>query len=452
MGDSIIFLLLLQVVLILLNAIFASAEIAVLSVNEIKLAKMVEQGDKRAKRLSKLVSEPSKFLSTIQIAITLSGFLGSAFAADNFSEPLVEWLIGLGVGIPRATLDTLAIIVITLILSYFTLIFGELVPKRIAMKKADSLSLAISGLITGLSNVSKPVVWLLSVSTNAVLKLLGIDPTEEEDQVSEEEIRMMVDAGSEKGAIDHEEKEFIQNVFEFDDLTAEEIATHRTDVTILFLEDSDADWEETIHSSRYTLYPVCDGSADNIVGILNAKDYFRLDDRSRENVMEHAVHPAYFVPETIKADVLFRNMKSNHTAMAVVLDEYGGMVGIVTLNDLIEELVGELSEDITGRYSCEPRIEKINDTSWKIFGNIALSEIEEEAGVDFGDEDYDTLTGLVFDIIGYIPQDGDQDIDVETAHLHIHVSRIEDHQIEEAVVERKPEEEPESEQKDEGKK
>ena len=400
MGDSIIFLLLLQVVLILLNAIFASAEIAVLSVNEIKLAKMVEQGDKRAKRLSKLVSEPSKFLSTIQIAITLSGFLGSAFAADNFSEPLVEWLIGLGVGIPRATLDTLAIIVITLILSYFTLIFGELVPKRIAMKKADSLSLAISGLITGLSNVSKPVVWLLSVSTNAVLKLLGIDPTEEEDQVSEEEIRMMVDAGSEKGAIDHEEKEFIQNVFEFDDLTAEEIATHRTDVTILFLEDSDADWEETIHSSRYTLYPVCDGSADNIVGILNAKDYFRLDDRSRENVMEHAVHPAYFVPETIKADVLFRNMKSNHTAMAVVLDEYGGMVGIVTLNDLIEELVGELSEDITGRYSCEPRIEKINDTSWKIFGNIALSEIEEEAGVDFGDEDYDTLTGLVFDIIG----------------------------------------------------
>ena len=452
MGDSIIFLLLLQVVLIFLNAIFASAEIAVLSVNEIKLAKMVEQGDKRAKRLSKLVSEPSKFLSTIQIAITLSGFLGSAFAADNFSEPLVEWLIGLGVGIPRATLDTLAIIVITLILSYFTLIFGELVPKRIAMKKADSLSLAISGLITGLSNVSKPVVWLLSVSTNAVLKLLGIDPTEEEDQVSEEEIRMMVDAGSEKGAIDHEEKEFIQNVFEFDDLTAEEIATHRTDVTILFLEDSDADWEETIHSSRYTLYPVCDGSADNIVGILNTKDYFRLDDRSRENVMEHAVHPAYFVPETIKADVLFRNMKSNHTAMAVVLDEYGGMVGIVTLNDLIEELVGELSEDITGRYSCEPRIEKINDTSWKIFGNIALSEIEEEAGVDFGDEDYDTLTGLVFDIIGYIPQDGDQDIDVETAHLHIHVSRIEDHQIEEAVVERKPEEEPESEQKDEGKK
>ena len=452
MGDSIIFLLLLQVVLIFLNAIFASAEIAVLSVNEIKLAKMVEQGDKRAKRLSKLVSEPSKFLSTIQIAITLSGFLGSAFAAYNFSEPLVEWLIGLGVGIPRATLDTLAIIVITLILSYFTLIFGELVPKRIAMKKADSLSLAISGLITGLSNVSKPVVWLLSVSTNAVLKLLGIDPTEEEDQVSEEEIRMMVDAGSEKGAIDHEEKEFIQNVFEFDDLTAEEIATHRTDVTILFLEDSDADWEETIHSSRYTLYPVCDGSADNIVGILNAKDYFRLDDRSRENVMEHAVHPAYFVPETIKADVLFRNMKSNHTAMAVVLDEYGGMVGIVTLNDLIEELVGELSEDITGRYSCEPRIEKINDTSWKIFGNIALSEIEEEAGVDFGDEDYDTLTGLVFDIIGYIPQDGDQDIDVETAHLHIHVSRIEDHQIEEAVVERKPEEEPESEQKDEGKK
>ena len=376
MEDSIIFLLLVQVILIALNAIFASAEIAVLSVKETKLEKMAEEGNKKAIRLTHLTSEPSKFLSTIQVAITLSGFLGSAFAADNFSDPLVEFLIGLGIGIPRSTLNTLSVVVITLILSYFTLIFGELVPKRIAMKKSEQLALAISGLVSAISTLFKPIVWFLSLSTNAILRLCGIDPTETDDAVSEEEIRMMVDAGSEKGAIDYEEKEFIQNVFEFDDLMAGEIATHRTDVTILFLEDSDEEWEQIIHDSRHTLYPVCDNSPDQVVGILNAKDYFRLSDKTRQSVLKGAVRPAYFVPETVKADVLFRNMKQGHHSLAVILDEYGGMVGIVTLNDLIEELVGELSEDIPDFGSSDPQIEQQTDSSWEINGNIPLDEIK----------------------------------------------------------------------------
>lgn len=445
MEDSIIFLLLVQVILIALNAIFASAEIAVLSVKETKLEKMAEEGNKKAIRLTHLTSEPSKFLSTIQVAITLSGFLGSAFAADNFSDPLVEFLIGLGIGIPRSTLNTLSVVVITLILSYFTLIFGELVPKRIAMKKSEQLALAISGLVSAISTLFKPIVWFLSLSTNAILRLCGIDPTETDDAVSEEEIRMMVDAGSEKGAIDYEEKEFIQNVFEFDDLMAGEIATHRTDVTILFLEDSDEEWEQIIHDSRHTLYPVCDNSPDQVVGILNAKDYFRLSDKTRQSVLEGAVRPAYFVPETVKADVLFRNMKQGHHSLAVILDEYGGMVGIVTLNDLIEELVGELSEDIPDFGSSDPQIEQQTDSSWEINGNIPLDEIKEETGIDLKNDDYDTLGGLVFDILGLIPQDGPQNIDLEVAQLHIHVSYIKDHQIEKATIERieLPEETPE---------
>ena len=428
MGNSIWFLLLLQVVLIALNAVFACAEIAVLSINEVKLERMAEQGDKRAKRLFRLTREPAKFLSTIQVAITLSGFLGSAFAADNFSDPLVDFIVGLGVSIPRATLDTLARILITVILSYFTLVFGVLVPKGVAMQRAESLGLSISGLVSGISVVFKPVVWFLSVSTDAVLRLMGIDPNETEEQVSEEEIRMMVDAGSEKGAIDEQEKEFIDNVFEFDDLTAEEIATHRTDVTILWKEDAIEQWDETIHESRHTLYPVCEDSPDNVVGVLNAKDYFRLRDKSYENVME-IVKPAFFVPETIKADVLFRKMKKTRNNMAVVLDEYGGMEGIITLNDLIERLVGDLGEDTPEEEAAEPHIEQLDDTTWAIIGNVDLYDIEQALDVDIGLEEVDTFTGLVFNELDMVPGDGDQNIELDFKGLHIHITRVEDHQI-----------------------
>ena len=206
--------------------------------------------------------------------------------------------------------------------------------------------------------------------------------------------------------------------------------------TILFLEDSDEEWEQIIHDSRHTLYPVCDNSPDQVVGILNAKDYFRLSDKTRQSVLEGAVRPAYFVPETVKADVLFRNMKQTHNTLAVILDEYGGMVGIVTLNDLIEELVGELNEDLPSYDSSEPYIAQQTESSWEINGNISLEEIKDETGVDLENDDYDTLGGLVFDILGQIPHDGPQNIDLEVEQLHIHVSYIKDHQIEKAVIEK----------------
>ncbi len=441
-------LIILQIVLIALNAIFACAEIAVLSINETKLERMADQGDKRAKRLWKLTREPAKFLATIQVAITLSGFLGSAFAADSFSEPLVDWILSLGVKIPAQTLDTIAVVVITLILSYFTLVFGELVPKRVAMKKAEALGLGISGLVSGISSVFKPIVWFLSISTNGVLRLLGIDPNEADEQVNEEEILMMVDAGSEKGAIDEQEKEFIQNVFEFDDLTADEIAVHRTEVTILWMEDSMEQWAETIHDSRHTLYPVCQDSADNVIGILNAKDYFRLDEKTRENVMREAVRDPYFVPATIKADVLFRNMKKTRNIMAIVLDEYGGMVGIITLNDLIEQLVGDLGEDTPEEEAAEPHIEQMDENTWAIIGNVELLEIEQTLEVDIGLEEVDTFTGLVFGALDMIPSDGEQNIELDFKGLHITIERVEDHQIAFAKVS-KILQEPEEEEKEE---
>ena len=432
MENSILFMILLQVFLILLNAIFASAEIAVISINDAKLARLAAEGDRRAVRLARLTSQPARFLATIQVAITLSGFLGSAFAAENFSDRLVNWLVGLGVAVPTKTLDAMAVIIITLILSYFTLIFGELVPKRVAMRKAESLALGISGLISAIAKLFAPIVWFLTVSTNAVLRLFGIDPNAEEETVSEEEIRMMVDVGTQKGTIDHEEKEFIQNVFEFDDRTAGEISTHRTDLTILWLEESMEEWAETIHNSRHTRYPVCGESADDVVGILNAKDYFRLGDQSRENVMEQAVEPPYFVPDSVKADVLFRNMKGGGHPLAVVLDEYGGMTGIVTINDLVEQLVGDLGEENV-RPSAHPPIEEAGPGTWIIRGEAPLEQVARTLDITLPCDDFDTFNGLVFGAMTTIPEDGST-IEVVTAGLVIRVTEIRNHQVESALV------------------
>jgi len=431
-GDStILFMILLQVVLIALNAVFACAEIAVISMNDTKLAKMASQGDKRATRLVHLTSQPARFLATIQVAITLSGFLGSAFAAENFSGVLVDLAVGLGVTIPVHILDSIAVVLITIILSYFTLVFGELVPKQVAMRKAESLALGLSGLISGIAKVFAPLVSFLTLSTNGVLRLMGIDPNAEEDNISEEEIRMMVDVGSERGTIDHEEREFIQNVFEFDDLTAKELVTHRTEVVMLDTEDSMEVWEDTIYNTRHTLYPVCDGTADNIVGILNAKEYFRLKEKSREVVMHSAVRAAYFVPDTVRADVLFRNMKRERQMLAVVLDEYGGMTGIITMNDLVEQLVGDLVDDT--KADEEQVIVVVQEGIWKVHGSALLEDVAEVTKVALPYEEFDTFNGLIFHTLGNIPEDG-ADIEVDVCGLHVNVTQIQNHQVEMAVV------------------
>lgn len=432
MNNTMIMQILLQIMLILLNAVFACAEIAIISMNDNKLASMAANGDKRAIRLARLTSQPARFLATIQVAITLSGFLGSAFAADNFSDTLVDWLVSIGVSLPAKTLDTISVILITLLLSYFTLVFGELVPKRIAMKRAESLALAMSALITFISHLFAPIVWFLTVSTNGILRLFGIDPNTEENNVSEEEIRMMVDVGSEKGVIDPEEKEMIQNVFEFDDLTVDEFATHRTDISLLWLEESVEEWSKTIHDTRHSLYPICDETVDHVIGILNAKDYFRLEPKTKENILENAVKPAYFVPETVCADVLFRQMKKTRNHFAVVLDEYGGMVGIVTMSDLLEQLVGDLeTEDI--ELNQEQDIERIDSSTWKIRGCATLDKVAKELSISLPVDDYDTFSGFIFGSYGSIPEDGTT-FELDSHTLHIQVLSIADHKIEKTIV------------------
>lgn len=334
----------LLIVLIFLNATFASAEIAVISMNEAKLRKMAGDGDRRARKLTSLTEQPARFLATIQVAITLAGLLQSAFAAENFAGPLVRMLVTAGVTVPENILKTASIVVITLILAYFNLVFGELVPKRIAMKKAESLALGMSGMLYTVSKVFAPLVWLLTASTNGILRLLGMNPDEEDEVVTEEEILMMLMEGNEQGTIHEEENEIIQNVFEFDDISVEEICTHRREVTALSMEDSDQEWEETIHGSRHTYYPVYGKNLDDIIGVLDTKDYFRCNDKSRANIVENAMDEPFLVPETVKANVLFRKMKESRIYFSIVLDEYGGLSGIVTLHDLMESLVGELNE------------------------------------------------------------------------------------------------------------
>ena len=432
MESSLSTLLTIQILLVFLNAIFASAEIAIITVNDNKLASMAEKGDVRAARLVKLTSQPARFLATIQVAITLSGFLGSAFAAENFSDSLVDLMVSMGVPGSVQTLNTIAVVAITIILSYVTLVFGELVPKRIAMRKSESMALGLSGLVSVIAKVFAPIVGLLTFSTNIILRLLGIDPNHVDDEVSEEEIRMMVDVGSAKGTIDKHEREFIQNVFEFDDITAEEIATHRTEVAILWVEDSLEQWEETIHNNPFTVYPVCEDSADNVLGIVNIKDYFRHRDLTKEDVMQKVVQPAYFVPGSVRADNLFRNMKANRVRLAVVLDEYGGMSGIITMNDLIEQLVGDLDDDEDEIGENKLMVE-MEEGLWSVQGQIDLHEVAEKLDLWLPTDEYDTFGGMVFGVLGSIPDDGVQ-FELDAYGLRIKVVEIEDHRIEKALV------------------
>lgn len=430
--DTIIWQLLLQLILIALNAVFACAEIAVISINDIKLQQLEAQGDKRAGRLLKLTEQPAKFLATIQVAITLSGFLGSAFAADNFSDQLVKLLLRLNVPIAEATLDSISVILITLILSFLTLVLGELVPKRIAMQKAEKLGLGMANMISFFAKLFAPIVWLLTASTNGVLRLFGIDPNAEEEENSEEEIRMMVDAGSKHGTIDDEEREMIQNVFEFDDISVDEFATHRTDIEVLWTEDDDYIWEDTIYSTGFSLYPICDSTVDNVIGVLNVKDYFRYKDGGRESVMANAVKAPYFVPETLTADVLFKQMKQKRSRFAVLLDEYGGVSGIVTMNDLLEQIVGDLNDGPEEEDEA-PEFEQLEENKWAVRGSMPLDELCEKLGISLEEGDFDTFGGLVFDAYGFFPEDGSR-FEIDIAPMHIKVVDIREHRIERAII------------------
>lgn len=432
--------LLLQVCLIALNAIFACAETAFLSINSARIEKMVEEGDKKtkkkAKKLQKLTKDSSKFLSTIQVAITLAGFLGSAFAADTFSEPLSRLIAGIdwieAYGITSVQIEPVCVIVITLILSFFSIVLGELVPKRMAMKNAEKVSLALSGFIRFTSCIFAPFVWVLTKTTNGILRMFGINPHEEEEAASEEEIRIILDTSSEKGTIDSMENEMIQNIFEFDDILISEVCTHRREVDMLYKEDSLEEWKEKIVQSRHGFYPICGEDADDIVGILNTKTFFRTECENTEDAIAKASEKPYFVPENMKADVLFTNMKESRTYFAVVVDEYGGTSGVITIHDLLELLVGDMGDKEDVKVE---EIVEIGEREWRILGSASLEKVTEAIGVEFDTEECDTFGGYIFGLLGEVPDDGTNlDIITETDDLIIKTESVVDHHIESTLV------------------
>lgn len=424
----------LLVILIFLNATFASAELAVISMNDARLKKLASDGDKRAKRLVDLTDQPARFLATIQVAITLAGLLQSAFAADTFAAPLVAALGKAGVTIPENILKNICIVVITLILAYFNLVFGELVPKRIAMKKSESMALGMAGMLFFVAKAFAPLVWLLTASTNLVLRLLGMNPQEEGEVVTEEEIRMLLAEGNERGTIPARENEMIQKVFDFNDISVEEICTHRKHTEMLFLTDPPEKWEQVIAESSHTFYPVCGESMDDVVGVLNTKLYFRLTDKSRTCVMKQAVEEAFFIPEGMKANVLFEQMKNERNYFAVIIDEYGGMSGIVTLHDLMETLVGEMEEK---EESEEPDdIEQLGENLWRIQGRANLEEVGKELGCLLPTDTFETFSGFVCGMTGRVPEDGEQFV-WEGKGVRIQVQKVQGHMIRETIVQKK---------------
>jgi len=428
--------LILLAVLILINAFFAAAEIAVISLSETRLRKQAEEGDKKAVRLLALTQSPDNFLSAIQIAITLAGFLSSAFAADSFSDPLVTWLVeekGVTALDPHA-LNNLMVVLITLTLSYFSLVLGELVPKRVAMKKTEAVARFTLGPVCAVAAVFRPVVWLLSKSTNAVLRLFGIDPKADEEEVSEDEIRMMVDLGEERGAIEASEKELIENIFEFNNTTAEDVMVHRTDMVMVWAEDTNEDVVNTILSSGRSRFPVYEEDADHIVGVLNTRDFLLNAQREQPKPLPELLRPAYFVPESVRTDVLFRDMQSKKVHMAIVVDEYGGTSGLVTMEDLLEEIVGNIYDEFDPLE--EKDIEQVEPGVWRVSGSCDLELVARALDMEFPEgEESDTLGGLVFAQLSVIPEDGSQ-LEVDACGLHIRVLNFNDRRVEQALVSR----------------
>ena len=433
MDDPIGGQLLVQFFLILINAFFAASEIAVISLNENKLRKQAEEGDVKAAAMLKLATSPNDFLSTIQVCITLSGFLASAFAADSFATRLSQALVAGGFTLlSLEALNTVCVIVITLILSYFTLVLGELTPKRIAMQNPDKIARFSTGVIIVVQRLFRPVVWLLSKSTNAMLRLFRINPRAEGGQVTEEEIRMMVDIGGASGTIQQDERTMIENIFEFNNTTAESLMIHRMDVVTIQVEDTFEDILNAIRESGLSRFPVYDEDIDDIVGVLNTRDFLLNAQIEVPKSLRDLLRPAYLVPETVQADALFRDMQKRKVHMAIVVDEYGGMSGIVTMEDLLEEIVGNIYDEFDPAEESE--IVKLEDNLWRCSGTVDLETLSDALDMDLPlDEEYDTLGGLVFSCFTAIPDDGSHPA-VEAYGLRIEVEKVSEHRVESALV------------------
>jgi putative hemolysin len=420
--------LLILALLILINAFFSATEIAVITLNDNKIRKKAEEGDRIARQLLRLIDDPSGFLATIQVGVTLAGFLSSAFAASMFADRLYNLI-----GLPLPAIRNISVIVVTIVLAYFSLVLGELVPKRAAQNNPERLANRVVGIIIALGVILRPFVKLLTFSTNIVLRIMRIDPAKNSRTVTEEEIRMMVDVGRESGNIHAEEKQMIENIFEFNDKAVSEVMTHRTNIVSL---DVNATFDEIIEVAvheKYTRIPVFENNIDNIIGILHIKDllYHAAEGLKEPFNLSQAIRPPYFVPETKNIDALFREMQRDRVQLAVVIDEYGGTAGIITIEDLLEEIVGNIQDEYDEE---ELAIVQKDDRTYLADGLTPLKEVGEAIGQDFEDEDYDTLGGLVVNKLGRIP-DEDEYPEVTCGNLRLKVLAMDEKRVAKVQIE-----------------
>lgn len=398
--------LIILILLILLNAFFAANEIAFISLNDAKIEALAKEGDKKAKKIQKMLEKPSRFLATIQIGITFGGFLSSALASDTFGRKLAPLLHNIFPALTVETWSGIAIVLITLILSYFTLIFGELVPKRIAMKKYEEIAFASVGVIRFVSIVTRPFVRFLEISTNIVSKLFGVTGNEEET-VTEEEIRMMVSVGEEKGTIEQNEKEMINNVFEFNDRTVSEIMTPRTEIFALDSKLSMAEAIEAIAEDyKYSRVPVYKDTIDQIIGIMYVKDML-LEQKNRNTRIKNIIQDVFFIPDTKPINETFAEMRKNKKQIAIILDEYGGTAGLITMEDILEEIVGDIYDEFD---EFQKEYEKIDQNTYILDGRLPIYECNKILDIDIPEGDYDTLSGYLLDELGRIPSEKEKPV------------------------------------------
>ena len=410
-----------QIIIILIcligSAFFSGTETAFTSFNRAKMKTLADDGNKKAALSLDIADNYDKMLTTLLIGNNIVNILLSSMA----TLLCIDLLSKIDKQDLAATLSTVATTIIVLI-------FGEITPKVLAKEHSIGFTMGVAPIIKFLMIVLTPFNFLFSLWKKVLSKIFKAQTI---DTVTEGEVLTLVDEAHEDGSIDEYGKEVIENIFDFDDISAAEIATHRTDLTVLFSEDPIEEWDKIIVNSRFSRYPICGENIDDIIGILDARAYLRLEEKTKETVMESAVVPAYFVPENVKADVLFHNMRDKKESIAIVLDEYSGVCGIVTMTDLIECLIGEIEEE-SEEETVLP-IEKIADNAWYIMGSALISDVEEELGIVMEDADSETFSGFVLGLYGSIPEDGST-FELSTETIDIDIKEIKDHKIEKALV------------------
>lgn len=425
------------IILTLVNALFASAEVAFASLNKNRLKLLAEEGSRKAELLQGVAEEPNKFLSAIQVVVTLAGFLASASAAVTLSGPLGTFLGGHGVPYERE----LAVIIVTILLSYFMLVLGVLFPKRLAFRSAEKVAMATVGPVLFLTKLLSPFLALLSVSVTGLMKLSGKDGEPEEGEYSEEDIKSMLEVGQESGQLNEAGREMIYSIFEFDDKLAYEIMTPRTDVYSIDINDDVSEYIDELLEERYSRIPVYDKDGDDIIGVLYMKDFI-LQARKVgfENVdIRPLLQKPFFVPESKKINDLFNSLQLSKMHIAILIDEYGGFSGIVTMEDIIEEIMGNIDDEYD---DDEPKLEQVDDNSWLVDGQFYLDDLSSELNYNFESENHETIGGLVIDLMGEIPdEDETEERIVEYEGCIFKVESVKDRRIDKVRITIPPEEE-----------